>query len=146
MKNFTVGVLVASLSLLGMEAVAQQSPAAREAAPAAGPASALESEKLLGARIKTPANKDMGEIDALLVDPTDGKVTHVVIGVGGITGIGETQVVMPWSDIKLRAQKNRVEVVVDQAALDSAAKYEKPRRNADLNLPAASPRTEEKKK
>jgi sporulation protein YlmC with PRC-barrel domain len=146
MKNFTVGVLVASLSLLGMEAVAQQSPAPRVAAPSAGPGSAIESEKLIGARIKTPANKDMGEIDALLVDPTDGKVTHVVIGVGGITGIGETQVVMPWSDIQLRAVKNRVEVVVDKAALDSAPKFEKRRREADLSIPAASPRTEEKKK
>ena len=59
MKNFTVGVLVASLSLLGMQAVAQQSPAPREVAPSAGPGSAIESEKLIGARIKTPANKDM---------------------------------------------------------------------------------------
>ena len=44
MKNFTVGVLVASLSLLGMEAVAQQSPAPREAAPSAGPGSAADAQ------------------------------------------------------------------------------------------------------
>jgi hypothetical protein len=147
MKNFTVGVLVASLSLLGMDAVAQQRPAPRESTPAgwAIPASAIESSKLIGARIKTPANKDMGEIDALLVDSTDGRVTHVVIGKGGMTGIGETKVVMPWSDLKLRTEKDRVTVIVDQAALDSAPKYDK-RRAADQSVPAASPRVEEKKK
>ncbi|HEY7647511.1 MAG TPA: PRC-barrel domain-containing protein [Methylomirabilota bacterium] len=147
MKTFTVGVLVASLSLLGMEAVAQQRPAPRESAAAAStmPASAIESSKLIGARIKNAAGKDMGEIDALIVNPMDGKISHVVIGKGGMAGVGETKVLMPWSDLKIRTEKDRVVVNVDQAALDSAPKYDK-RHSATQSAPAASPRTEEKKK
>jgi sporulation protein YlmC with PRC-barrel domain len=144
MKNFTVGVLVAALSLIGMDVIAGQ----KSESPPAGwnvPATAIQSSRLIGARIKTAANKDLGEIDDLLVDETDGKVTHVVIGKGGLTGIGETKVVMPWSDLTVRTEKNRIWVVVDPAVLDAAPLYDK-RWIADQGLPAASPRTEEKKK
>lgn len=147
MKNFTVGVLVAGLSLLAADAVAQQRPAPRENAPAAWtmPASAVESGKLIGARIKNAADKDMGEIDALIVNPTDGKITHVVVGKGGVAGVGETKVVVPWSEVKIRAEKDKIVVSMDQAALDRAPKYDK-RQAADQTVPAASPRSEEKKK
>lgn len=147
MKNFTVGVLAAFLSLLAIDAVAQQNPAPRESHPAwTMPASAVESGKLIGARIKNAADKDMGEIDALIVNPMDGKITHVVVGKGGLAGVGETKVVVPWSELKIRTEKDKVVVSVDQATLDRAPKYDK-RQAAERPVPpAASPRTQEKKK
>jgi len=146
MKTLTVGVLVAFLSLLGMEALAQQRPAPRETAPTAAsmPDGAVESGKLIGARIKNAADKDMGEIDALIVNPMDGKITHAVIGKGGMAGVGETKVLVPWSELKIRTEKDKVVVNVDQAALDRAPKYDK--RAMHEGTPAASPRVEEKKK
>ena len=126
MKHFTVGVLVASLSLVAADAVAQQSPAPRENASAwTMPASAVESGKLIGARIKNTADKDMGEIDALIVNPMDGKITHVVVGKGGIAGVGETKVVVPWSALKIHAENDKLVVSLDQATLDRAPRYDK---------------------
>jgi sporulation protein YlmC with PRC-barrel domain len=152
MKNFTVGILIASLSMLAiLEAVAQQRPASPPAQTMGAPDSAVESSKLIGARIKNAADKDLGEIDALLVNPNDGKVTHVVVGKGGMAGVGETKVVMPWSDLKIRADRDKVTVSVDQAALDRAPKYERRAAGERMVPPAASPRSdtpksEEKKK
>jgi hypothetical protein len=74
----------------------------------------------------------------------DGKITHVVVGKGGMAGVGETKVVMPWSDLKIRSEKDDIVVSVDQAALDRAPKYDK-RRAADQGVPAASPSSEKKK-
>src|SRR5262245_28803107 len=127
MKTFSLGVLVAFLSLLGTEALAQQRPAPRESAPTASsmPAGGIESGKLIGARIKDAADKDMGEIDALIVNPMDGKITHAVIGKGGMAGVGETKVLVPWSELKIRTEKDKVVVNVDQATLDRAPKYDK---------------------
>jgi hypothetical protein len=81
----------------------------------------------------------MGEIDALLVDPKDGKVTHAVIGLGGFLGIGEDKVVVPWSDVKVAAHQEGKKAVItmDQSVLERAPKYVK----ASDRSPAASPAT-----
>ncbi|HUF90750.1 MAG TPA: PRC-barrel domain-containing protein [Candidatus Limnocylindria bacterium] len=105
------------------------------------PAGVHTSSDLIGARIKNAEGKDVGEIDQLIIDPTSGNVTHVVVGVGGLLGIGETKVVVPFSDIKLGAYQGAKPVVtMDAATLDSAPRFERRQAARDLT-PAASPRT-----
>src|SRR4030095_12358023 len=55
-----------------------------------------ESSAIIGARVNSAHGKDLGEVDQLLVDMKTGKVTHAVIGVGGLAGIGEKHVAVPW--------------------------------------------------
>jgi sporulation protein YlmC with PRC-barrel domain len=101
---------------------------------------AMESSKLVGTKVKNEAGKDVGEIDQLIVDSSNGKVSHVVIGKGGIAGVGEQKIVLGWSDVKLQADPNnrrRMTATVDQSTLDTAPRYEARR---DMT-PAASPRT-----
>jgi hypothetical protein len=101
-----------------------------------------DTRDIIGTRIKSTdgKDKDLGEIDALLVDPKDGKVTHAVIGLGGLFGIGEEKVVVKWSDIKMGAYQEgkKAEVAMDRAALESAPRYVKAK---DKSAPAASPAT-----
>jgi hypothetical protein len=68
-----------------------------------------ETKDIIGTRIKNTAGKDLDEIDQLLID-RNGKISHVVIGLGGIAGVGEKKVVVPWSDLKFarpRARRTR---------------------------------------
>jgi sporulation protein YlmC with PRC-barrel domain len=99
---------------------------------------AFESSKLMGMKVRAGQNnKDAGEISQLVIDQS-GKVTHVIIGKGGVLGVGENRVVVPWSDVKISpdpANRNRWVAMVDQAKLDSAPRYEARRDTA----PAASP-------
>lgn len=150
MKNFTVAAIMASLALgVALDAAAQQREAPREMWQK--PEGAVDSSKLIGARIKNAEGKDLGEIDGLVVS-TDGKVTHVIVGRGGIAGIGETKVVVPWSDMQMRMDRDRDDIVIsmEQSKLDTAPRYEA-RRAADRRdrAPAASPgttpRSEDKK-
>ena len=105
-------------------------------------AGAVESSKLIGTKVKTVDGKTVGEIDQLIVNQADGKITHAVLGKGGVLGLGETKLVLKWSDVKLQHDtdhSDRWVAVVDQAKLDSAPRYEA-RKDRDA-APAASPGT-----
>ena len=85
-----------------------------------------ETKDIIGTRIKNTAGKDLGEIDQLLID-RNGKVTHVVISLGGVAGVGEKKVVVPWSELKFapvtEGKKNAI--TMDEAKLESAPRYER---------------------
>ena len=120
---------------------ANRAPDKPERAAWKAPAGAHTSSELIGTRIKNAEGKDIGEIDQLVIDPTSGNVTHVVVGLGGLLGVGETKVVVPFSDIKLGAQHqgSRAVITMDQAKLDSAPRFERRQVSREVS-PAASPR------
>jgi sporulation protein YlmC with PRC-barrel domain len=124
-------------------------PGASEKAPREvfkAPEGVTEASKIIGTKVKDSAGKDLGEIDQLLVDAKTGKVTHAVIGKGGVLGVGETKVVVPWTSVTLRADpdnRDRLMAGLEASALDSAPLYE--RRAAGTDRPAASPATGEKR-
>jgi sporulation protein YlmC with PRC-barrel domain len=100
----------------------------------------FETKDIIGTRIKSVDGKDLGEVDQLLID-RNGKVSYVVIGLGGLAGVGENKVVVPWSDLKFapvtEGKKNAI--TMDAAKLEKAPRYD---RSARLDTtPAASPRS-----
>jgi sporulation protein YlmC with PRC-barrel domain len=101
----------------------------------------MDSKHLIGMKVNTADDKHVGEIDQLLVNTRDGKVSHVVVGLGGLAGVGEKHVVVPWSQVKLRADgRDRKDMVaiIDRANLDKAPRYTGVDRD---RAPAASPST-----
>jgi sporulation protein YlmC with PRC-barrel domain len=105
-----------------------------------------DSGDIIGTRIKNAEGKDIGEIDRLLIDPQSGKVSHVVVGLGGFLGVGEKKVVVPWSDLKMSAAHDgkKALITMDQAKLESAPRYE--RTAARTDSPSASPRVKDSDK
>jgi sporulation protein YlmC with PRC-barrel domain len=106
----------------------------------APPSTAVESKQLVGMKVRSDQGKDIGEIDQLIVDPSDGKITHIVLGRGGLLGVGEQKVVLAWSDVKIQpdpSNRDRWVAMTQQSKIDSAPRYEA-RRDA---TPAASPTT-----
>jgi sporulation protein YlmC with PRC-barrel domain len=156
MKKLTV--IVAASSLMGLGLAVDSSAQTRPAAPPAdqprmstprqtfhNTQGLFESSAIIGMRVKNATGKDMGEIDYLLIDPNSGKVTHAVIGVGGMMGVGETHVVVPWSDVRISGnpmdRSDRPVVSMDPTVLERAPRYEG-RAAAETKFPApsASPR------
>ena len=111
-----------------------------------GDANVMESSDIIGVRIKNTEGKDLGEIDKLLIDPASGKVTHAVVGLGGLLGVGEKKVVVPWSEIKMSSTTGgrKPSIVMEQAKLEAAPRYE--RTAAADRSPSASPRTDSRLK
>jgi sporulation protein YlmC with PRC-barrel domain len=99
----------------------------------------VDSKHLIGMKVNTPDGKHVGEIDQLIVNVKDGKVTHAIVGLGGVAGVGEQHVVVPWSQVKIQANRgDHMVATIDRAALDSARRYS---RDARATAPAASPAT-----
>jgi sporulation protein YlmC with PRC-barrel domain len=156
-------VIMAVSSLMGLGLALEGDAQTRPAPPADRPATdqprtsapretfkntqgLYESSTLVGARVKGTDGKDLGEIDQLLVDPKDGKVTHAVIGVGGLLGIGEKHVIVPWSEVRMSStnptdRAARPVITMDQSMLERAPRYEKRAyQDGDRTSPSASPR------
>jgi sporulation protein YlmC with PRC-barrel domain len=87
-----------------------------------------ESNDIVGTRVDDTSGKNVGKIDALLIDPKDGKVSHAVVGLGGVLGVGKEKVVVKWSDLKMGSHDKdgrKMAVAVDRAILDQAPEYSK---------------------
>jgi sporulation protein YlmC with PRC-barrel domain len=143
-----VSVLAVSLMTLTLAATASAQttrPAGETSTKAprtawSTPSNAMEAKQIIGMRVKNDQGKDVGEVDQLIVDPADGKISHVVLGRGGVLGVGEQKVVLAWSDLKIQPDANNRDRwigMVDQAKIDGAPRYEARRDTT----PAASPRT-----
>ena len=149
MKKLLIGiaaVIVATPLVAGASPsqtpVKKESTKQSDARPAFKPEGTVrESSDIIGTRIKNAEGKNIGEVDRLLIDPQTGRVTHAVVGLGGVLGVGEEKVVVPWSELKMTGARDgrKAEIMMDQAKLQSAPRYE---RMAGDRSPAASPATD----
>lgn len=108
----------------------------------APPSSAVESKQIVGMKVRSDQGRDIGEIDQLIVNPSDGKITHVVVGRGGLLGVGEQKVVVEWSDLRFQPDpenRNRWVATTEQSKIDSAPRYEARRDTAPAASPATTP-------
>jgi sporulation protein YlmC with PRC-barrel domain len=99
--------LLASTATLVVSASAQQSPPANPPAPAATVAAdqprahsgQWRASKLIGLDIYNDQNEKVGDVSEILLDQS-GKVSGIVIGVGGFLGMGERNVMVEMSKLK----------------------------------------------
>jgi sporulation protein YlmC with PRC-barrel domain len=66
----------------------------------------------------------VGKIDDVLIDKT-GKITALMVGVGGFLGVGEKDVALPFSAVKSEKKNNKWYLTVDETkdSLKSAVGY-----------------------
>lgn len=143
MRKYTI-IAAALTAALATPAFAQSTTApATSAAPhaatttAATPASAnfLQTQqssdwrgsKLIGASVYGPDNASIGEINDLIVG-TDGKISAVVVGVGGFLGVGQKDVALPFENISVTrkadsASIDKIKVSYTKDQLKNAPKF-----------------------
>jgi hypothetical protein len=59
-----------------------------------------------------PANNKIGEIKDVLLSQ-DGKVSALIVGVGGFLGMGEKDVAVPFDAIKHTTRDNKIYLTMD---------------------------------
>jgi sporulation protein YlmC with PRC-barrel domain len=88
----------------------------------------VDANSIGGSTVRGSDGRDVGKVDRLMVDPKDGRISTLVITMGGTLGIGGRNVSVPWQSVRLGQDQGRLVVTVDQRFLELA--------------PAASPPSE----
>ena len=87
----------------------------------------VTSDALKGAKVHSPDDKDLGNIDEIVLAPDDGMVAYVVLGAGGVLGLGEKHYAMPLGMFDVSYDKDNKVVVhapLTKERFEGAPEYE----------------------
>ena len=82
----------------------------------------VRASKFIGSNVYDKDNNKVGDISDVVIDP-DGKVAHVIVGVGGFLGIGEKHVALKMTDLK-RGQDNKLVLDKSKDELKQMASFD----------------------
>ena len=108
MKSLIATALLSAAIVSGTAYAQQAQPADRAAPAATAPAASSDkmmlkgkwrASKLMGLDVYNEANEKLGDVNELILD-RDGKVSAVVIGVGGFLGMGEHDIAVTMDKLK----------------------------------------------
>lgn len=78
----------------------------------------MRASKLIGTSVRNPAGESIGEVNEVLFD-NSGKVNAVVIGVGGFLGMGEREVAITFSSLRVAHDADGRNVITVDATKDT---------------------------
>jgi hypothetical protein len=122
-----VGGLMLAASVPTLAQTTTTPPPAPAPAPAASPsgqpmwyshqADEMRASKLIGTKVVNTANETIGDINEIILGK-DGKVAAVIVGVGGFLGMGEREVALNFSSIRMSRDANNNLVLTANATKD----------------------------
>jgi len=82
---------------------------------------ALRASRVIGAKLRNNQGESLGSIEDLLLD-RHSRAAFAIIGHGGVLGIGESYIPVPWSKVKINERQDETGLV---ATIDSKDQMEK---------------------
>ncbi len=80
----------------------------------------FRSDQLLDTDVRDPRDQALGSIDDIVINPRTGLIAYLVIARGGIFGIDQSHVPVPWDDFKITANANLLVLDTTKADLNAA--------------------------
>jgi sporulation protein YlmC with PRC-barrel domain len=116
-RGIFLGMIFLLSLLLTLSAVAQQSTSTTL------PGLLLSTESILGSNIKDPQGEEVGEVKQLMIDPQTGLVKYAVVSVGGLLGMGEKTIIVPWHTLEVARDGRSVVLNASKQLLQDAPEY-----------------------
>lgn len=114
------GSVLAAAPLAFVPAMAQTSTTNPQAT-APSPTS-MQVDRLVGKAVRNPEGDKIGDIEAVYVTPS-GQIDTVIIGVGGFLGMGERDVAVKWSNLKVTDNGDKITAAMTKDSLKALPEY-----------------------
>jgi len=90
------------------------------ALPVTSNKASFRSDELVGTDVRNTRDEVLGSVEDLVMSPKTGEIAYLVIERGGIFGIDEKYVPLPWADFKISPNATMLVLDTTKASLDAA--------------------------
>ena len=85
----------------------------------------MRAEEIIGSDIRNLENKDLGEIDDILMATSKEDSSYAIISHGGFLGLGAKQVAVPIRELKVTTDKDIFVLNISEEQIESAPSFER---------------------
>jgi sporulation protein YlmC with PRC-barrel domain len=85
----------------------------------------MSAETLIGDSVVNSAGEDLGDIKAIMLDVTTGRIAYAVLSFGGFLGVGNKLFAIPWTALTLDAAEKRFILNIAKDRLENAPGFDK---------------------
>ena len=85
----------------------------------------LSSGTISGDAVRNSKGEDLGNIKDLMIDVDSGRGAYAVLAFGGVLGMGEKLVAIPFSALKLCPDEHKFQLDVDREKLERSHGFDK---------------------
>jgi sporulation protein YlmC with PRC-barrel domain len=85
----------------------------------------LSATTIIGDSVKNSAGEDLGKLEDIMLDMSDGRISYGVITFGGFLGMGNKLFAIPWSALVLNTEEKCFYLNIDKEQLENAPGFDK---------------------
>lgn len=93
------------------------------ALPISRSGNSYRSDQLLDTDVRDATNGELGSVHDLVIDPGTGRIAYIVVARGGIFGIGESFVPVPWESFRVTPDVSLLVLDSSKATMDAAPTF-----------------------
>lgn len=85
----------------------------------------LSATTIIGDNVVNRQGDDLGKVEEIMLDTTNGRIAYAVLSFGGLFGLGNKLFAVPWNALSLDARNHRLILNVEKSVLENAPGFEK---------------------